>query len=59
MVGVKPTTARHAPGPVATARLFRVLSDPTRVAILELLMERPHNVSELVDATSSDSPPAS
>lgn len=38
---------------MATARLFRVVSDPTRVAILELLMERAHNVSELVDATGA------
>lgn len=35
---------------VATARLFRVLSDPTRLAILELLLERPRTVSELVAA---------
>lgn len=35
----------------ATARFFRVLSDPTRVAILQLLAERPHTVSELVAAT--------
>lgn len=35
---------------VAGARLFRVLGDPTRLAILELLLERPHTVSELVDA---------
>src|SRR5437870_2141328 len=35
---------------VATARFFRVLSDPTRLAILELLLERPRTVSELVEA---------
>jgi len=35
---------------VATARFFRVLSDPTRLAILELLGERPRTVSELVVA---------
>ena len=35
---------------VATARFFRVLSDPTRLAILELLLERPRTVSELVGA---------
>jgi DNA-binding transcriptional ArsR family regulator len=34
----------------ATARFFRVLSDPTRLAILELLLARPRTVSELVDA---------
>jgi DNA-binding transcriptional ArsR family regulator len=50
---VAPTTATKAPEAVATARLFRVLSDPTRVAILELLMDRPRNVSELVEATGA------
>lgn len=35
---------------VATARFFRVLSDPTRLAILELLLEGPRSVSELVEA---------
>src|SRR5437879_1934167 len=34
----------------ATARFFRVLSDPTRLAILELLLVEPRTVSELVDA---------
>ena len=34
----------------ATARFFRVLSDPTRLAILELLLEGPRTVSELVEA---------
>ena len=38
---------------LATARFFRVLGDPTRLAILELLLERPHTVSELVEATGS------
>lgn len=38
---------------VATSRLFRVLGDPTRLAIVELLAERPHRVSELVKATGS------
>ncbi len=32
----------------ATARFFRVLSDPTRLAILEQLLEAPRTVSELV-----------
>src|SRR6266498_965377 len=31
----------------ATARYFRVLGDPTRLAILRLLAERRHNVTEL------------
>ncbi len=34
----------------ATARFFRVLGDPTRLAISELLLERPRTVSEVVDA---------
>ena len=34
----------------ATARFFRVLSDPTRLAILELLLVQPHTVSGLVEA---------
>jgi DNA-binding transcriptional ArsR family regulator len=32
----------------ASARFYRVLGDPTRLAILERLLERPHTVSELV-----------
>jgi ArsR family transcriptional regulator len=35
---------------VATARFFRVLSDPTRLQILDLLLEMPRTVSELVEA---------
>jgi ArsR family transcriptional regulator len=35
---------------IAAARFFRVLSDPTRLAILELLLDAPRTVSELVDA---------
>ena len=34
----------------ASARLFRVLGDPTRLAVLELLLDRPRTVSQLVDA---------
>ena len=34
---------------VADARFFRALGDPTRLAIIRLLLARPHNVSELVD----------
>lgn len=45
------TTKRDAA--VATARFFRVLSDPTRVTILERLMDRPHSVSALVEATGA------
>jgi len=44
-------TAEHgADLDVATARFFRILGHPTRLAILELLLERPRTVSELVDA---------
>lgn len=35
---------------VATARFFRVLGDATRLRILELLLDRPHTVSELMAA---------
>lgn len=38
---------------LASARFFRVLGDPTRLTILELLLERPHTVSELVEATGA------
>lgn len=45
------TALRHRPGlDVATARFFRVLGDPTRLAILELLLEQPMTVSEVVAA---------
>ena len=34
-----------------TAKFFRGLGDPTRVRVLQLLMEREHTVSELVEGT--------
>jgi DNA-binding transcriptional ArsR family regulator len=37
----------------AAARFFRVLGDPTRLAILRLLLQRPHTVGELVAATGA------
>lgn len=37
----------------ASARFFRVLGDPTRLKILELLLVCPHSVSELVQATGA------
>lgn len=37
----------------ASARFFRVLGDPTRLKILELLLVGPHTVSELVEATGA------
>lgn len=35
---------------LATARFFRVLGDPTRLRIVELLVDRPHTVPELTAA---------
>jgi DNA-binding transcriptional ArsR family regulator len=35
---------------VAQARWFRVLADPTRLAILRHLLQGPHSVSELIEA---------
>lgn len=49
-------SAQTTPAPdlaLASARFFRVLGDPTRLRILELLLERPHTVSELVEATGT------
>lgn len=37
--------------PAARARWFRVLADPTRLAILEHLLTGPHSVTELVGKT--------
>ena len=37
----------------AEARFFRVLGDPTRLRILELLLDAPRTVSELVDAVGA------
>jgi DNA-binding transcriptional ArsR family regulator len=34
---------------LASARLFRVLGNPTRLGIVELLLERPRTVSELIE----------
>jgi DNA-binding transcriptional ArsR family regulator len=36
------------PADAASARFFRVLGDPTRLAILHHLLIRPHGVSELI-----------
>lgn len=33
----------------AQARFFRALGDPTRLAIIQLLLERPHTVGELAE----------
>lgn len=42
------TIASEACGPEALSRYFRVLGDPTRLRILEALLERERTVSELV-----------
>ena len=34
---------------LASARLFRVLGDPTRLRILELLLDGPRTIRELID----------
>ena len=34
---------------LASARLFRVLGNPTRLGILELLLDRPRTVTELIE----------
>jgi len=40
--------SEEACGPEALARYFRVLGDPTRLRIIEALLERERTVSELV-----------
>ncbi|HEX2646749.1 MAG TPA: metalloregulator ArsR/SmtB family transcription factor [Candidatus Dormibacteraeota bacterium] len=40
----------------AAARFFRVLGDPTRLHIVELLEERDHTVRELVEAVGQSQP---
>jgi ArsR family transcriptional regulator, cadmium/lead-responsive transcriptional repressor len=45
-----PAAARTVPElDLASARLFRVLGNPTRLAIIELLLERPRTVAELIE----------
>jgi DNA-binding transcriptional ArsR family regulator len=48
-----PPTATAAPAvpelDLASARLFRVLGNPTRLGIIELLLERPRTVAELIE----------
>lgn len=46
-----PRTAIQAHDLAGAARFFRVLGDPTRLAIVRLLATRPHTVSELMAAT--------
>ncbi|MCI0635971.1 MAG: metalloregulator ArsR/SmtB family transcription factor [Actinobacteria bacterium] len=42
-------TAVSGVGPEALSRYFRVLGDPTRLRIMEALLERERTVSELID----------
>jgi ArsR family transcriptional regulator, cadmium/lead-responsive transcriptional repressor len=49
--GEAPATSLRPDLPVADARWFRVLADPTRLAILRYLLDGPHSVSELVEKT--------
>jgi DNA-binding transcriptional ArsR family regulator len=46
---VKAETASQAAEHVADARFFRVLGDPTRLAIIEELLTGPRTVGELVE----------
>ena len=41
--------SRATPDPEALSRYFRILGDPTRLRIVEALLERERTVSELVD----------
>jgi ArsR family transcriptional regulator, cadmium/lead-responsive transcriptional repressor len=49
--GVRTPSPEAPAPPVAQARFFRVLADPTRLAILAHLLARPHSVSELIEST--------
>jgi ArsR family transcriptional regulator, cadmium/lead-responsive transcriptional repressor len=40
----------------ATARFFRVLGDPTRLRILQILGDGPRTVTELIQATAQSQP---
>lgn len=46
------TQTPHGPVPLyrAKAELFKTLGHPVRIRVLELLIERPHTVSELLDS---------
>ena len=49
----RPTAIATATDPTVLARFFRVLADPTRLRIVELLEEREHSVGDLVDAVGA------
>jgi len=42
----------HAPGETLLAKFARGLGDPTRLRILQLLLDRPRSVSEIIDHLS-------
>lgn len=44
-------TTNHAASLALKAKLFRGLADPSRLAILEALRERPRTVSEIVEVS--------
>jgi DNA-binding transcriptional ArsR family regulator len=52
-MGSLPLAASDPVPAAATARFFRVLGDPTRLRILELLLEGPHTVAELTAAAGA------
>jgi DNA-binding transcriptional ArsR family regulator len=52
MESLMPAAAHPVPV-AAAARFFRVLGDPTRLRILELLLDGPRTVSELAAVTGS------
>jgi len=50
---VEPRRARTDPHSVLVGRLFQLLADPTRVRIVELLLEGEKNVTVLVEALAA------
>lgn len=50
---VEPRRARTDPHSVLVSRFFQLLADPTRVRIVELLLEGEKNVTELVEALAA------
>lgn len=49
-------TATEKQATVLKAKLFRGFSDPSRLAILEVLRDGPHTVGEIVTATALSQP---
>ena len=52
----RPTAAAVAADPTVLARLFRVLGDPTRLRIIQLLEDGERTVGEIVDAVGGLQP---